>query len=73
MKKRKIFSGGEFLIADTQPDDIFSIEEISKEHQMIYRAAMDFVKKEIQSNIDQIEQKDEQYAKRPFKGHKADH
>jgi alkylation response protein AidB-like acyl-CoA dehydrogenase len=67
MTKRKIFSGGEFLIADTQPDDIFSIEEITKEHQMIYRAALDFVKKEIQTNIDQIEQKDEQYVKSLFR------
>lgn len=67
MKKRKLFLGGEFLITDTLPVDVFSVEELTREHQMIYRAAMDFVKKEIRPNVDQIEQKDEQFVRSLFK------
>ena len=66
MENRRLISGGEFLIADTQPDDIFTVEEVTREHQMIYQAAMDFVKKEIQPNMDQIEKKEESYARSLF-------
>jgi len=63
MSKRRIFSGGEFLIADTEPGDVFSIEEMTAEQKMIYRAAADFVKKEILPNNEQFEQKNEDYAR----------
>jgi len=67
MEKRKVFAGGEFLIADIKPEDIFVPEEMSKEHQMIYQAAVDFVKKEIQPNMDRIEEKDVSYIRSLFK------
>jgi alkylation response protein AidB-like acyl-CoA dehydrogenase len=67
MEKRKVFAGGEFLIADVVPEHVFVPEEMTKEHQMIYDAAMDFVKKEIQPNLDRIEEKDEAYARSLFK------
>ena len=56
MKDRKQFSGGEFLISETIPDDVFIPEEMTREHKMIYDAAIDFVKKEIQPDMDRIEE-----------------
>lgn len=63
MPKRRIFSGGEFLITDTEPDDVFSVEDMTAEHKMIYRAASDFVKKEILPNNEQFEKKNEDYTR----------
>ncbi|MBW1954896.1 MAG: acyl-CoA dehydrogenase family protein [Deltaproteobacteria bacterium] len=67
MEKRKLFGGGEFLITEVAPEHIFVPEEMTQEHQMIYDAAMDFVKKEIQPNLDRIEEKDEAYARSLFR------
>ncbi len=66
MGTRKVFAGGEFLLKDIGPEDIFTPEEMTKEHQMIYQAALDFVKKEIQPNIERIEEKDAAYARSLF-------
>lgn len=66
MADRKIAVGGEFLVVDTQPEDVFTPEEFSKEHKMIFAAAADFVKKEIQPNAERIEEKDEAFARHLF-------
>lgn len=58
MTDRKIFSGGEFLITDATPEDVFTPEDFTDEHKMIYETARDFVTKEIAPNIDRIEEKD---------------
>ncbi len=63
MAARKLFAGGEFLITTPQLEDAFIPEEMTQEHKMIYSAATDFVKKEIQSNIEQIEEKNEEKAR----------
>jgi alkylation response protein AidB-like acyl-CoA dehydrogenase len=57
MADRKIFKGGEFLIADVDPDDVFTPEDFTDEHKMIYETARDFVSKEIEPNIDRLEEK----------------
>jgi alkylation response protein AidB-like acyl-CoA dehydrogenase len=49
--------GGEFLIADRAPDDIFTPEEISDEQRMFARTAEEFLRKEV------IPREDEIYAK----------
>lgn len=67
MGKRKVFVGGEFLITDVHPEDIFIPEEMTKEHQMIFQAALDFAKKEIQPNMDHIEEKDPAFARSLFR------
>ncbi len=59
MAERKIFAGGEFLITDIRPDDVFAPEEMTQKHKMIYSAVKDFVKREIEPNIAQIEEKSE--------------
>ncbi|HYX40388.1 MAG TPA: acyl-CoA dehydrogenase family protein, partial [Pyrinomonadaceae bacterium] len=49
--------GGEFLIADRTPDNIFTPEEISDEQRMFARTAEEFLRKEV------IPREDEIYAK----------
>ncbi|MFC1488564.1 acyl-CoA dehydrogenase family protein [Thermodesulfobacteriota bacterium] len=63
MTERTIFSGGEFLITDVKPEDVFIPEDLTKEHKMIYSAAKDFVKKEIMPIVEQIEEKDEKLSR----------
>ena len=57
MADRKIFKGGEFLITDLDPGDVFTPEDFTDEHKMIYETARDFVAKEIEPNIDKLEEK----------------
>jgi len=58
MADRKIFAGGEFLITDVAPEDVFTPEDFTDEHKMIFETAKDFVSKEIQPNVDRLEEKD---------------
>lgn len=58
MADRKVFAGGEFLITDVAPEDIFTPEDFTEEHRMIYQTARDFVEKEVDPNIDRLEEKD---------------
>ena len=58
MAERKIFTGGEFLITDAAPEDVFTPEDFTDEHKMIYETAKDFVTKEVEPNIDRLEEKD---------------
>ncbi|MFZ0450190.1 MAG: acyl-CoA dehydrogenase family protein [Desulfatiglandaceae bacterium] len=53
----KIFAGGEFLIADVAPDEVFTPEDFTDEHKMIYETAKDFVAKEVQPHIEEMEEK----------------
>jgi len=59
MGERKIFAGGEFLITDVAPEDVFTPEDFTDEHKMIYETAKDFGIKEVLPNVDQIEEKDD--------------
>jgi len=56
----KIFAGGEFLIADVAPDEVFTPEDFTEEHKMIYETAKDFVAKEIQPHIEELEEKNQE-------------
>lgn len=59
MADKKIFAGAEFLISDVAPEEVFTPEDFTQEHHMIYKTAKDFVNKEVLPHIDQIEEKDE--------------
>lgn len=54
----RIFVGGEFLITDVTPEEVFTPEDFSDEHRMIYETARDFVAKEVSPNTDRLEEKD---------------
>jgi len=58
MSEEKIFVGGDFLISDATPEDVFTPEDFTEEHRMIMDMAKDFVEKEVRPNIDQLEEKD---------------
>jgi len=59
MAEKKVFVGGDFLITDATPEEVFTPEDFTEEHRMIMDMAKDFVVKEIHPNIDQLEEKDE--------------
>ena len=55
--KTKI-SGGSFLLETRQPDEIFTPEDFSEQHQLIGQTAEEFAVNEIVPNIEKIEHKD---------------
>ena len=57
MAEEKVFAGGEFLITDAAPEDVFTPEDFTDEHKMIFETATDFVAKEIFPNTDALEEK----------------
>ena len=51
-------SGGSFLLETLQPDDVFTPEDFSEQHQLIGQTAEEFAVNEIVPNIEKIEHKD---------------
>ncbi len=47
--------GGEFLIKETQPEDIFIPEEWTEEQMMIAHSCRDFLEQEVYPNLDRID------------------
>lgn len=54
---RKVAAGGSFLIVDSQPDAVFTLEDLSEEQRQIARVAEEFSQKEIVPASAQIEAK----------------
>ena len=55
MENKRLFKGGEFLITDAEPEEIFTPEDFSKDHQLIRQSADEFHQKELMPNKDDIE------------------
>src|SRR6202047_1511952 len=55
--KTKI-SGGSFLLETRSPEDVFTPEDFSEQHQLIGQTAEEFAVNEIVPNIEKIEHKD---------------
>src|SRR5579871_4681949 len=55
---RTRIAGGSFLLESRQPDEIFTPEDFSEQHQMIGQTAEEFAVNEIVPNIEKIEHKD---------------
>ncbi|MCP4575178.1 MAG: acyl-CoA dehydrogenase [Deltaproteobacteria bacterium] len=60
MAEEKIFVGGEFLITEATPEEVFTPEDFTDEHRMIMDMAKDFVEKEIRPIDDQLEEKNKE-------------
>jgi alkylation response protein AidB-like acyl-CoA dehydrogenase len=60
MTERKIFAGGEFLITEMTPEQVFTPEDFTQEHRMIYETTKDFVKREMLPNLHKIEAMDQE-------------
>ena len=53
-----LLRGGEWLLQQTEPDQIFTPEKLSEEHRLIGRTAQEFVDNEVLPVLDALEQKD---------------
>ena len=55
---QKKIRGGNFLIEETNPQEVFTPEDFSDQHKLIEQTAEDFALQEIVPNADRIEKKD---------------
>ena len=58
IKKKEVLKGGEFLVKETNANEIFIREEFGEEEMMMLNATEEFSKIEIQPNIMRFEEKD---------------
>src|SRR5690242_3928348 len=54
----KMLPGGSFLIEERNPNDIFTPEDFSEQHQLIAQTTEEFATKEIVPNIEKLERKE---------------
>jgi alkylation response protein AidB-like acyl-CoA dehydrogenase len=59
MVEKEALKGGEFLVKETQAEDVFIPEEFSEEQKMMAAATIDFIRKEIDPNIERMETQEE--------------
>ena len=57
--------GGEFLIKDSTPEDIFIPEEFGEEEEMIKDTCKDFLQNRIFPNVEKIEKQEDNISKKP--------
>lgn len=55
MEENKPIKGGEFIIRETNCDSIFTPEDYSEEQRMIAQTCLDFIRQEIDPNLDRID------------------
>ncbi len=53
--KKQVLKGGEFLIRESSPDQIFTPEQLNEEQRMMRDMAREFVEKEIIPRVDEID------------------
>jgi len=56
MAKPKLFKGGEFLITDALPEEVFTPEDFTKEHRLIGKSAEEFGLGEIEPRREELEE-----------------
>jgi alkylation response protein AidB-like acyl-CoA dehydrogenase len=59
MSENKAIKGGEFIIRDTKPEQIFIPEEWTEEQLMIAKMCDDFITQEVTPNLDRIDKMEE--------------
>ncbi len=55
VEKKELIKGGEFLIKDTDAQQIFIPEEFSEEQRMVAQTCVDFIEKEVSPILDKID------------------
>ena len=60
-KEKEILRGGQFLVKETNCDDVFTPEDFSEEQQMMKEAVMEFNDREIIAHRERFEKKDYAY------------
>ncbi|MAU63522.1 MAG: acyl-CoA dehydrogenase [Flavobacteriaceae bacterium] len=58
MEESNITRGGEFIIKETSPENIFTPEDFSEEQKMMKQAVIDFIDKEVWPHKERFEKKD---------------
>ncbi len=61
---KEAIKGGEFLIRETEAEDIFIPEEFSEEQKMMAQATRDFIDKEILPHVDRMDSMEEGFMPR---------
>ncbi len=54
MAKEKLFKGGEFLITDALPEEVFTPEDYSKDQRLVAQSAEEFAVKELLARSEQL-------------------
>jgi len=54
-----VLNGGEFLVRDTQPEDVFIPEDFNEEQLMTKQMVVDFLEQEIYPNMQKIEKQED--------------
>ncbi len=57
--EKDAIKGGEFIIRETQADEIFIPEEFSEEQKMMAQACDDFIEKEITPVVERMDKMEE--------------
>jgi len=55
--EQKLRKGGDWLISETQPADVFTPEKLSDEHRLIFKTADEFAKGEVVPALPELEKK----------------
>ena len=63
MENKETIKGGEFLIKETDPRHVFIPEDFDEEQRMIADTCSDFIKQEIEPNLERIEKQEEGLSK----------
>lgn len=63
MENKNTLKGGEFLIKETDPNSVFIPEDFDEEQRMIADTCSDFIKQEIEPNLERIEKQEEGLSK----------
>ena len=67
MNDKKALKGGEFLIRETEAQDIFIPEEFNEEQRMMAQSCKEFTETQVNPNIDQLEKHDRELLKKLLK------
>ena len=55
VQEKSAIKGGEFLVRETNAQDVFIPEEFSEEQKMMAQACQDFIDTEIHPNVEEID------------------
>lgn len=58
---KEILRGGQFLVKETDCDDVFTLEDLNEEQKMMRESTQEFVDREIWAHWERFEQKDYAY------------
>ena len=63
IEEKKLIKGGEFIIKENSPDDIFTPEDFSEEQIMMKESVKEFIDREVWPNKERFEKKDYDFTK----------